>query len=220
MLSQASTQLVGALNPLSSTSLLASLGAFGVFLVLFAETGLLIGFFLPGDSLLFTAGFFCASTAAPVHLNLAAILAGTAVAAVAGGQTGYLIGRAAGPRLFHRPESRLFRKEWVDRVQVYLDRYGVGKAILLARFVPIVRTLINPFAGIARVDVRRFTVFNALGGVFWAVLVTMLGYALGNSLPKGRSIDTYILPIIAAIVLISVTPIAIEILRNRRRSSR
>jgi membrane-associated protein len=195
-------------------------GTAGVILVIFAETGLLLGVFLPGDSLLFTAGFFCASTAAPVRLNLAAILVGTAIAAVVGGQTGYLIGRAAGPRLFQRKESRLFRREWVVRVQAYLDRYGVGKALLLARFVPIVRTLVNPFAGIARVDLRRFTVFNAVGGIFWAVLVTMLGYAFGNSLPKGRSIDTYILPIVAAIVVISVLPIAVEILRNRRRRAR
>jgi membrane-associated protein len=202
---------------LSAQDWATTVGPFGVILVIFCETGILLGIFLPGDSLLFTAGVLCAKTIAGVHFNLALILAGTAIAAVLGGWTGYLIGTASGPRLFQRPDSRWFKQEWLVRVQGFLERYGVGKALLLARFVPIVRTLINPFVGIVGVDRRRFAVFNAIGGVGWAILVTMLGWALGNSLPKGKSIDSYILPIVAAIVVISVIPIGVEVVRNRRR---
>ena len=202
---------------LSAQDWATTVGQLGVILIIFAETGILLGIFLPGDSLLFTAGFFCAQSVKGVHFNLAVILVGTAIAAVLGGQTGYLIGTTTGPRLFQRTDSRWFKQEWLVRVHDFLGRYGVGKALLLARFVPIVRTLINPFVGIVGVDGRRFALFNAIGGVGWAVLVTMLGWALGNSLPKGKSIDSYILPIVAAIVVISVIPIGLELIRNRRR---
>jgi membrane-associated protein len=204
-------------NVLSAQDWATTFGPIGVIVIIFCETGILLGIFLPGDSLLFTAGFFCAQTVGGVHFNLAVILIGTAVAAVLGGQTGYQIGAATGPRMFDNPDSRWFKEEWLLRVQGFLERYGVGKALLLARFVPVVRTLINPFVGIIGVDRRRFATYNAIGGVGWTVLVTMLGWALGNSLPKGRSIDSYILPIVAAIVVISVIPIAVELVRNRRR---
>jgi membrane-associated protein len=206
-----------AFDVLSAQDWATTVGQIGVILIIFCETGILLGIFLPGDSLLFTAGFFCAQTVEGVHFNLAVILAGTAIAAVLGGLTGYLIGAATGPRLFEREGSRWFKREWLARVRDFLERYGVGKALLLARFVPVVRTLINPFVGMIGVDRRRFATYNAIGGVGWAVLVTMLGYALGNSLPKGKSIDSYILPIVAAIVVISVIPIGVELIRNRRR---
>ncbi|MFL6138450.1 MAG: DedA family protein [Frankiaceae bacterium] len=202
---------------LSAQDWATTVGQLGVILIIFCETGILLGIFLPGDSLLFTAGVLCAQTVGGVHFNLAVILIGTSVAAVLGGMTGYLIGTATGPRLFERSDSRWFKREWLVRVNGFLERYGVGKALLLARFVPVVRTLINPFVGILAVDPRRFGAYNLIGGVAWAVLVTMLGYALGNSLPKGKSIDSYILPVVAAIVLISVIPIGVELVRNRRR---
>jgi len=209
-----------AFDVLSAQDWAETVGQLGVIAVIFCETGILLGIFLPGDSLLFTAGVFCAQTIGGVHFNLAVILIGTSLAAVLGGQTGYLIGAATGPRLFRRADSRFFKKEWLERTQGFLDQYGVGKAILLARFIPIVRTLINPFLGMTGYDQRRFTAYNAVSGVVWAVLVTMLGWALGDSLPKGRSIDTYILPIVAAILVISVIPIAVELLRKRRRRAR
>jgi membrane-associated protein len=209
-----------AFDVLSAQDWATTVGPLGVILVIYCETGILLGIFLPGDSLLFTAGVLCAQTIAGVHFNLALILAGTAIAAVLGGQTGYLIGAVTGPRLFERPDSRWFKREWLIRVQAYLERYGVGKALLLARFVPIVRTLINPFVGMVGVDPRRFAFYNAVGGVFWAVLVTMLGFALGNSLPKGKSIDSYILPVVGAIIVISAVPILVELVRSRRRRAR
>ena len=189
--------------------LIETFGTLGVIGIIFAETGLLIGFFLPGDSLLVTAGLL----ASQGKLNIAAILAGTAVAAVAGAQTGYLIGAKVGPTLFRRPDSRLFKQEYVDKAQSYFVRYG-GKTVVLARFVPVVRTFANLVAGVSRMDYRRFTVFNLIGGVTWTIGITMLGYGLGQI----DGIDKYLLAIIAVIVLISAAPVAIEFLRARREA--
>jgi len=144
-------------------------------------------------------------------LNLPLLLIGTAIAAVAGAETGYEIGVRAGPRLFNRPDSRLFKREYVDKAQTYFDRYG-GKTIVLARFVPIVRTFANVVAGVGRMDRRRFTLFNLLGGVPWTIGITLLGYGLGQI----KGIDKYLLVIIAVIVLVSAAPVAIEFLRARR----
>src|SRR4051812_10359716 len=149
-----------ALNPLSATSVLHSLGALGVFLALFAETGLLIGFFLPGDSLLFTAGLLCATDAtAAVHLSLPAVLVAAAAGALTGAQVGYLIGRKAGPALLDRPDRPRLQRA-VVRADQALRRYGTGKAIVLARFIPLVRTVLNPLAGTVGVPVRTFTVWQ------------------------------------------------------------
>jgi membrane-associated protein len=207
-----------ALNPLSASSVITSLGVLGVILIIFCETGILIGLILPGDSLLFTAGVFCAKNVPGTQhkLNLAALLIGTAVAAVLGGQTGYWLGRKGGAPLFERPDSRIFKQRYVDRSAEFFTKYGLAKGVLLARFVPIVRTLINPFAGIIKADPQAFAVWNAVGGVVWTVLVTMLGYGLGSSI-KG-SIDHYILPVVAVILVLSVTPLAIELVKARRES--
>jgi len=207
-----------ALNPLSASSVITSLGMVGVIAIIFCETGILIGLVLPGDSLLFAAGVFCAKNVPGTShkLNLAVILIGTALAAVLGGQTGYWIGRKGGAPLFERPDSRLFKRRYVDRSAEFFDKYGVAKGIVLARFVPVVRTLINPFAGIIKADLKTFTLWNAVGGVVWTFLVTLLGYGLGSSI-KG-SIDHYILPVVAVILVISVTPLALEILKARRAS--
>ena len=203
-----------ALNPLDPHSLLASLGALGVFLVLFAETGLLIGFFLPGDSLLFTAGLLCATNAgSTVHLSLPAVLVAAVAGALLGAQVGYFIGRKGGPALLDRPD-RPRLQDAVHRSDRALRRYGPGKAIVLARFIPLVRTVANPLAGTVGVPVRQFTVWQVVGGLVWTIGVTLAGYALGSRIP---SIDHYLLPIIAVIVLLSLLPILAEALRSRRR---
>ena len=203
-----------AVNPLDPHSLLASLGALGVFLVLFAETGLLIGFFLPGDSLLFSAGLLCATDAgSAVHLSLPAVLIAAAAGALAGAQVGYLIGRKAGPAWLDRPD-RPRLQDAVRRADRALLRYGSAKAIVLARFIPLVRTVANPLAGTVNVPVRRFTLWQVAGGLVWSVGVTLAGYALGSRIP---SIDRYLLPIVAIIVVLSLLPVLAEFRRARRR---
>ena len=204
------TQL--AVNPLSANSLLAAFGAAGVFVVLFAETGLLVGFFLPGDSLLFTAGLLCTTSKNGVHLNLPAVLVCAVAGALLGAQTGYLIGQKGGRPLLARSRNKHLRAG-AARAEEILDTYGHAKAIVIGRFIPVVRTVLNPMAGALNVPVRTFTVWQIAGGVVWSAGITLAGYGLGNTIPN---IDTYLLPIIALIVLISVIPIALEILRNRR----
>jgi membrane-associated protein len=215
MLSQHGPHLVAALNPLSSTSLLASLGALGVFLVLFAETGLLIGFFLPGDSLLFTAGLLCTASAAhQVHLSLPAVLLAAAAGALLGAQTGFYIGRVGGRPLLRRNRNAILRRG-TERAEGLLTRYGYGKAIVLARFIPVARPVLNPMVGALDVPARTFTIWQTAGGLVWSAGVTLAGYGLGSSVP---SIDTYLLPIIAVIVIVSLIPIGLELIRARRAS--
>jgi membrane-associated protein len=202
---------VHALDP---THLLHAYGAIGVAVILFAETGILLGIILPGDSLLFTAGLLSATTThSTVHLNLWAVLIAAFLGAVLGAQTGYLLGRAAGPRLFSRPDSRLFKQQYVERTRVYLEKYGPAKAVFLARFVPVVRTLMNPLAGVAEMDGGVFVAANVAGGLAWGVGVTLAGYFLSKSI---HNVDHYLLPIIAVVVLVSLIPIALEVRKSRR----
>ncbi|HEX3490719.1 MAG TPA: DedA family protein, partial [Streptosporangiaceae bacterium] len=211
LLSSHGAHLVVALNPLSSTSLLTSLGALGVFLVLFAETGLLVGFFLPGDSLLFTAGLL-SSTASGHHaqLSLPLVILAAVAGAILGAEAGFFIGRTGGRRLIERSRSRHLR-QGAERAGQLLDRYGAGKAIVLARFIPVIRTVVNPMAGALGVPARTFTIWQVAGGLIWSAGVTLAGYALGSVIP---GIDNYLLPAIAVVVLISFIPIGIELLRN------
>jgi len=183
----------------------------GLFLIIFAETGLLIGFFLPGDSLLFTAGIL----ASQGNLNIAVIAIGCFLAAVIGDQVGYTIGHRAGPALFRRPDSRIFKQKYVDRTKEFFEKHG-PKTILLARFVPIVRTFAPVLAGVGKMDRRTFTTYNVVGGFIWAVGVTVAGYILGEAI--GEDIDKYVLPIIAVIIVLSILPPVIEALRERRRN--
>ena len=199
-------------NLLDPHSLLADLGALGVFLVLFAETGLLVGFFLPGDSLLFTAGLLSTTAAgSTLHLSLPAVLLAAAAGAVLGAQVGYLIGRRFGPSLLDRPDRPRLQHA-VARSAAALERYGTARAIVLARFIPLVRTVLNPLAGTVQVSVRVFTTWQIVGGLLWSLGVTFAGYLLGASVPN---VDTYLLPIIAVIVAVSLVPVALELLRNR-----
>ncbi|WNM32998.1 DedA family protein [Streptomyces sp. Li-HN-5-11] len=202
-----------AVNVLDAQSLLAAFGVLGVGVVLFAETGLLIGFFLPGDSLLFTAGLLCTGTAdRGVKLSLAPLLVAAAVGALAGSQCGYLLGRKAGGALLARSRSQRLH-EGAQRAEELLERYGFAKAIVLARFVPVVRTVLNPMAGALGVPLRTFTVSQVAGGLVWSIGLTLAGYALGSSVPN---IDKYLLPVIALIVIVSLVPLAAELLRSRR----
>ena len=204
----------GVLGALDPRSLLSGLGALGVFLILFAETGLLIGFFLPGDSLLFTAGLLCTTSAtAAVHLSLPIVLVAASAGALLGAQVGYVIGRRAGPRLLDRPD-RPRLQEAVNRARVALDRYGAGKAIVLARFIPLVRTVLNPMAGTVGVPVKVFTLWQVVGGLIWSVGLTLAGYALGSRIPN---VDKYLLPIVGVIIVVSLVPVALEIRRSRAR---
>jgi membrane-associated protein len=204
-------------SPTDFLNFFGALAPVGVFLILFAETGLLVGIVLPGDSLLFTAGLLSAiHRHGDVHLNLGLVVVGAFLGAFLGAQTGYLIGRKAGPRLFNREDSRFFKRSHVERTRAYLDKYGEGKAVILARFVPVVRTLMNPLAGVAELDARVFAVANLIGALLWGVGVTVAGYFLGKSIPN---VDRYLLPIIALIVALSLIPVFMEIRRNRRERS-
>ena len=204
---------VMALNPLDANSLLSSVGTFGLFVVIFAETGLLIGFFLPGDSLLFTAGILCTTRAdRTLHLSLPIVLLAGVAGALLGAQVGYLIGRRAGPGLKSRSSPRIRRG--IDRAEEALHRYGPAKAIVLARFIPIVRTMLNPLAGALDVSARIFTPWQVIGGLGWSIGVTLAGYALGSRIP---SIDRYLLPVVAVVVILSLIPVALEVRRERAR---
>lgn len=209
---------VVALGPewLAPDNLIAAFGAFavlGVCAIVFIETGLLVGFFLPGDSLLFTTGLLVATDVIQTPIWIVAPLIG--VAAFLGDQVGYQIGRASGPKIFNRPNSRFFRQEYVDKTAEYFERYG-GRTIIIARFVPIVRTFAPVVAGVGAMKYRTFLTYNIAGALLWGVGVTMLGYWLGQF----EFVQTYLEPILIAIVLISVIPVAIELLRARKNGRR
>lgn len=197
---------------LDPSHLLGTFGVLGVFLILFAETGLLVGFFLPGDSLLFTAGLLAATGASTVgHLSLVPLLIAAAAGALTGAQVGYLIGRAAGPRLLESP-GHPRRAAGLRRAAELLERYGHGRAIVLARFLPVVRTLMNPLAGAVRVPVARFALWQAAGGLVWSLGIVVAGYLLGTHVPD---VDSYLLPIMAVVVVVSLIPVALEVRRSR-----
>ena len=179
-------------------------------LMIFAETGLLAGFFLPGDSLLFALGLFIASGQIDVPLWLAVIL--LAVAAFAGDQTGYWIGRKPGPAVFNKPKSKLFHPKNVEAAHNFFERYG-SRAVILAHFVPIMRTFIPVSAGIAKLEWPKFTRYNVIGIAGWAVGVTLLGAALGSNTWVRANLEL----VLVAFVVISFIPIALEVLRNWRK---
>jgi membrane-associated protein len=206
--------LLGGLS-LDPQEMLDSFGPYatiGLFLIVFAETGLLIGFFLPGDSLLFTAGVL----ASKGDLNIAVILVGCFLAAVIGDQVGYTIGQRLGPSLFRRQDSRFFKQKYVERTKDFFELHG-PKTILLARFVPVVRTFAPVLAGVGQMSRRTFATYNIVGGFVWAVGVTLAGYLLGEVIGEDE-IDKYLLPIIGVIIVLSILPPLIEVLRERKRN--
>jgi membrane-associated protein len=182
-----------------------------LFAIVFVETGLLVGFFLPGDSLLITAGLVAATGVLNIWwLNILLI-----VAAVTGDSTGYAIGRRIGPRLFTREKSRLFNPKHVERTRQFYARYGV-KTIVIARFVPIVRTFAPVVAGVGDMHYPRFVTYNIVGGVGWVVSMTWGGYALGQVTPN---ISRHIHIVVLVVIILSVIPIVVEIVRERRRGA-
>ena len=215
-----------ALNPLNPKDLLSTFGLVGVWAIMFAETGLMVGFFLPGDSLLFVAGVAASPIAHDFGfspLPLAGVLIGAPIAAIAGAQLGHYLGARYGPRLFARPDSRFFKREYVERAEYYFEKFGPAKAIVLARFIPIVRTFINPVAGVLEMPARRFFLWNVIGGLIWTEGILLAGYALAariKSVIPPDKIDNYLLPVVALIVLVSAIPIFIEIIRERRARRR
>ncbi len=209
------TLLAGLLNP---RDLIDTVGLIGIWLIVFAESGLLVGFFLPGDSLLFTAGFFASapsSIPSELHLNLPLLLVGCFVAAIAGDQVGYLFGHRVGEALLQRPDSRFFKRRHVEKAQRFFDKHG-PKTIVLARFVPIVRTFAPILAGVSSMRYRTFVTYNIVGGTLWAIGVTLLGYFLGQVEAIEENLEITILVIVA----ISFLPVVIEVLRARAEARR
>jgi membrane-associated protein len=184
-------------------------GAALVCAIVFVETGLFVGFFLPGDSLLVTAGVF----AAMGHLDIGWLLVLVALCAIAGDQLGYWIGRRAGQALYRREDSVFFRRQHLQRAHEFYEKHGV-KTIILARFIPIVRTFAPPVAGAAQMNYRRFFAFDILGGVLWVWSMILTGYALSSLIPN---VDKHIHIVIGVVILVSILPGIIELLRNRKK---
>jgi membrane-associated protein len=201
-------------NLLDAGSVLSAYGWVGILIVMFAETGLLIGFFLPGDTLLFTAGLLCTSAGASAHtkLSLPLVLFAAVFGALAGAQTGFVIGQRGGRALLARTSNKHLHKG-LARAEEILAKYGHAKAIVIARFVPVVRTVLNPLAGAAGVPARTFAVWQVIGGTVWSVGLVLGGYLLGKSIPN---VDKYLLPIVFVILVLSLIPICLELLRARK----
>lgn len=189
--------------------LIEAVGLLGIVGIIFAETGLFVGFFLPGDSLLFTAGFLASQGV----FSLPVLLGGTVLAAIIGDSTGYWIGRRVGTSLYQRPDSRFFKRAHLQKAQAFYAAHG-PKTVILARFIPIVRTFGPVVAGISRMPYPTYLSFSILGGLLWAGLLPLAGYYLGSLIPD---VDRYLLPIILAIVIISLLPALKELWPAIRR---
>jgi membrane-associated protein len=206
--------VITALNWLSPRDLIETFGTIGLILVVFVESGL-IPAPLPGDSILFLAGAFCATSAgsSDPHLNLAAVVIGSFVAAIAGAQIGYALGHRYGMRLF-KTDARLFKTEYLERAQEFFDRRG-PRAVVLARFIPFVRTIVPMLAGTGRMPLRKYAIANVVGAAIWAVGVSLLGFWLGSSI----DIDRYLYPIVAVIIVLSLIPPFLEYRRHKRQAA-
>jgi membrane-associated protein len=202
-----------ALGPswLDPDSLIKTFGMIGVLAIVFMESGMMVGFFLPGDSLLFTAGLLSAGGVLP---DLWVLLVTIPIAAIAGDQTGYWIGRRFGPPLFDRPDSRFFKREYVDQTAAFFEKHG-ARAIVLARFVPIVRAFVPVMAGTSHMHYRSFLIYDIIGGILWGMGVTTLGYFLGQVVFVKNNIEYILL----GVVFLSVIPIGLE-LRKQARMAR
>ena len=203
-------------NLFDAHSIVGDLGLIGVLAVIFAETGLLVGLAFPGDSLLFIAGVAASGSGAAIlggaSLNPVLLFIGAPIAAILGSQVGHWFGSTYGRKLFDRPDGRFFNRQRVLATEKWLTKYGTGKALVLSRFIPFVRTLINPLAGIVGIPMKKFLVWNITGAVIWTQLVLGAGFILGEKL-KG-SVDKYLLPIVGLIIIISVIPVAVEFFRE------
>jgi len=206
-------------NVLDPNSLLETFGAVGVLFIIFAETGLLIGFFLPGDTLLFTGGFFASGAAVhtQVELSLPLLLVGAPLCAIAGAQVGHYLGLKAGPSLMNRPNAKLLTRDRMEKAEFYFRKFGPFRSVIVARFIPIVRTFLNPVAGMLGMSAGRFLVANVIGAILWTDGVLLLGYYLGALIPN---IEIFILPVVAVVVLASVGSVVFELIRGRKNNDR
>lgn len=195
-------------NILNPTALVQDFGYIGVFTVLFLESGIVFGFFLPGDTLLFTAGLL----ASQHKLDIAALIIISVLAAILGNSAGYYTGKKSGPALFSRPKSFWFSPKRVIEAHAFFEKEG-AQSLILARFIPAVRTFVPIAAGIAKMPYRSFLTFNSIGGLLWGIMVPLLGYTLGETV---HNIDKYILPIVVLLALISLSPIVWAHLKRRR----
>jgi membrane-associated protein len=193
---------------LNSTTILKTLGLAGVLAIIFAESGLLIGFFLPGDSLLFTAGFL----ASQGLVNFWLLFFGSMVAAVIGDNVGYTFGKKIGPKIFTKDHSFFFNKKYIEKSTFFFQKHG-QRSLILARFVPAVRTFTPILAGVGNMDYRSFLTYNAIGAILWAGGMSLLGFFLGNVIPN---IDHYIYPIVIAIIIVSILPAVFSFLRRNK----
>ncbi len=202
-----------AASPLSPTYLIDTFGLIGLLFILFAECGLLVGFFLPGDTLLFTAGLLVSNDI--FHVPLWSLLVLTPIAAVIGNLVGYWIGYRAGPAIFDRPDSRWFKREHVERAHRFFDRYGPA-TVVLARFVPVVRTFVTVVAGAGRMRFSTYAFFSVVGAVLWATGVTLAGYYLGTIRIIRDNVDLILILGVACAVVVSLVPIGAKMISNRR----
>jgi len=204
------------MNLFDAHSIVSDLGLIGVLAIIFAETGLLVGLAFPGDSLLFLAGVAASGSGAALlgnaHLPAGALFIGAPIAAIAGAQVGHWFGHKYGRKLFDRPDGRVFNHQKVVATEKWLRKYGTGKAIVLARFVPFIRTLVNPMCGVVGIPAKKFFFWNSIGGLVWTEIVIGLGFILGEKL-KG-SVDKYILPLVGLIVVVSLLPVIAELFRE------
>lgn len=185
-------------------TLIQTVGYLGVFVIVLLESGLLIGFFFPGDSLLFTAGFL----ASQGFFDIKILIIGCFIAAVLGDSIGYYIGKKLGPKIFNKDDSIFFKKKHLEKAQGFYSKHG-GKTIILARFIPIVRAFAPVVAGASKMNYKRFAIFNLVGGVLWAIGITLAGFYLGSVIPD---VDKYLLPIIGLIIIASLAPVIRHIL--------
>ena len=200
------------LNMLDPMTIIKTLGLAGVLFIAFAESGLFFGFFLPGDSLLFTAGFLASQN----YLNINILVWGAFIAAILGDTVGYWFGKKIGPKIFCREDSFFFHKKHVESAQRFYDKHG-NKTIFLARFIPIVRTFAPIVAGVGMMKYKSFLTYNVIGGFVWAFGTVYAGYFLGQIIP---GVDKYLLPIILIIIVISFLPVAFEIYKERKTESK
>ncbi|HTW19303.1 MAG TPA: VTT domain-containing protein [Mycobacteriales bacterium] len=205
--------LLGAISP---THLLSTFGVIGVLVILLAEMGVLVGFFLPGDSLLFVAGYATnGHNSLHLHLPLGWLMIAAAAGAVIGGQVGYEVGRRAELRLQDRPESRYYKREYVERADRFLERFGMARTVVLSRFVPIVRTFASPIVGVAAMPVPSYTTWNLIGGLVWTVPIILLGHWLGHI----SFIRHYIEGLAVIIVILAIVPALVHMARHRGAAS-
>jgi len=205
------------LEYLSPEWIVGTLGVIGVFTVLFVEMGLLVGLVLPGDSMLFLAGVAASGTSSSaigVQLPIEVLLVGAPISTFLGSQVGYYIGWKFGPKVFNRPNGKYFNQQRVDQTQQWLLRYGVGKALFISRFIPIVRTIINPMCGVAKIGIWKFLIANAVTSVVWGAGFIFIGYQIGERI--AGTYEKYLLPTTLLIFFLSLIPLLVELLKSRR----